>query len=57
MSSSHHYALRDDQWVRIENLLPGRTGTVGVTARNNRFFVEAVIYRYPDFTGSRVLVG
>lgn len=40
------YALRDDQWSRIENLLPAREGTVGVTAKNNRLFVEAVLYRY-----------
>jgi transposase len=40
------YALRDDQWERIKNLLPGREGTVGVTAKNNRLFVEAVLYRY-----------
>ena len=40
------YALRDDQWVRIEGLLPGRVGHVGVTARDNRLFVEAVLYRY-----------
>ena len=40
------YALRDDQWARIENLLPGREGTVGVTAKDNRLFVEAVLYRY-----------
>ena len=40
------YALRDDWWVRIENLLPGREGTVGVTAKNYRLFVEAVLYRY-----------
>ena len=40
------YALRDDQWERIEALLPGRQGHVGVTARNNRLFVEAVLYRY-----------
>lgn len=46
MSSSGRYALLDDQWVRIENLLPGRAATVGVTARNNRLFVEAVIYHY-----------
>ena len=26
------YGLRDDQWERIKNLLPGREGTVGVTA-------------------------
>jgi transposase len=39
-------ALRDDQWDRIRDLLPGREGTVGVTARDNRLFVEAVLYRY-----------
>src|ERR1700709_912024 len=38
--------LRDDQWERIRDLLPGREGTVGVTARDNRLFVEAVLYRY-----------
>jgi transposase len=40
------YALRDDPWERIEGLLPGREGSVGVTAKDNRLFVEAVIYRY-----------
>ncbi len=40
------YGLRDDQWERIEGLLPGREETVGVTAKDNRLFVEAVIYRY-----------
>jgi len=40
------YALRDDQWVRIEPLLPGKASDVGVTARDNRLFVEAVLYRY-----------
>src|SRR4051794_26686999 len=40
------YALRDDQWERIRDLLPGREGYVGVTARDNRLFVEAVLYRY-----------
>ena len=40
------YALRDDQWERIRDLLPGREGHVGVTAKNNRLFVEAVLYRY-----------
>lgn len=40
------YALRDDQWERIKALLPGREGHVGVTARDNRLFVEAVLYRY-----------
>src|SRR4051794_36287907 len=40
------YALRDDQWERIRDLLPGREGHVGVTAKDNRLFVEAVLYRY-----------
>lgn len=40
------YALRDDQWERIKDLLPGRDGSVGVTAEDNRLFVEAVLYRY-----------
>src|SRR4051812_35754462 len=40
------YGLRDDQWERICNLLPGRDGHVGVTARDNRLFVEAVLYRF-----------
>ena len=40
------YASRDDRWDRIKDLLPGRVGCVGVTARDNRLFVEAVLYRY-----------
>ena len=30
----HRYALRDDQWERMKNGLPGREGTVGVTAKD-----------------------
>jgi hypothetical protein len=37
------YGLRDDQWDRIKDLLPGREGSVGVTARDNQLFVEAVL--------------
>ena len=40
------FGLRDDQWERIKDLLPGREGSVGVTASDNRLFVEAVLYRY-----------
>jgi transposase len=42
----HRYARRDDQWDRIEKLLPGKAGDRGRTARDNRLFVEAVLYRY-----------
>lgn len=40
------YALRDDQWDRIKDWLPGREGHVGGTAKDNRLFVDAVVYRY-----------
>ena len=40
------YALRDDQWDKIKDILPGREGHVGATAKDNRLFVEAVLYRY-----------
>ena len=40
------FGLRDDQWERIKNLLPGREGSVGVIGADNRLFVEAVLYRY-----------
>jgi transposase len=40
------YGLRDDQWNRIKDFLPGRDGHVGVTAADNRLFIEAVLYRY-----------
>ena len=37
---------RDDQSNRIEEDLPVRVGSVGVTAADNRRFVDAVLYRY-----------
>jgi len=40
------YALTDQQWKKIKDLLPGRSGTVGPTAKDNRLFVEAVLYRF-----------
>jgi transposase len=40
------HGLRDDQWERIRGLLAGRAGHVGVTAKDNRLFVDAVLYRY-----------
>lgn len=40
------YGLRDDQWERIRDLLPGQEGHRGVTAADNRLFVEAVIWKY-----------
>jgi transposase len=39
------YALRDDQWIKIKDFLPGREGHVGIPATDNRWFVDAIIYR------------
>lgn len=36
--------LRDDQWERIAHLLPGKAGDRGVTAKDNRLFIEAVLW-------------
>jgi transposase len=38
------HELPDDQWARIEHLLPGRPGGHGGVARDNRRFVNAVWY-------------
>jgi transposase len=40
------FGLRDDQWDRIKDFLPGRDGHVGGTAADNQLFVNAVLYRY-----------
>jgi transposase len=36
--------LSDDQWERIEHLLPGKAGDRGSTAADNRLFVDAVLW-------------
>ncbi|MDN5872394.1 MAG: IS5 family transposase, partial [Nitrococcus sp.] len=36
--------LRDDQWERLAPLLPGKATDCGVTARDNRLFIEAVLW-------------
>ena len=36
--------LKDEQWERIKDFLPGKAGDCGVTAVDNRQFVEAVLW-------------
>lgn len=36
--------LSDAQWERIEPLLPGKPGDPGRRAKNNRLFIEAVLW-------------
>ena len=38
------YELSTSQWEQIEDFLPGRPGHVGVTAKDNRSFVNGVLW-------------
>ena len=38
------HELTDKQWDAIKNLLPGKEGDPGVTAKDNRLFVNAIFY-------------
>jgi transposase len=40
----HRHAIADEDWDRIEGLLPGRKGTPGRNARDNRLFMDAVLW-------------
>jgi transposase len=41
---ARRFELTDEQWTRIEHLLPGKSGDPGATARDNRKFVDAVLW-------------
>ena len=38
------YEIADDAWDRIKGFLPGQPGDPGVTAKDNRRFVNAVLW-------------
>jgi transposase len=40
----YRHAIADEHWERIEDFLPGRAGDPGVTAKDNRLFVDAVLW-------------
>ena len=40
----HRHAISDADWERIQDLLPGRAGQPGWIARDNRLFVDAVLW-------------
>ena len=37
------FELTDEQYRRIEHLLPGKPGDPGATARDNRLFMDAIL--------------
>jgi transposase len=40
----HRHAISDEQWERLKELLPGKAGDPGVTAKDNRLFIDAVLW-------------
>ncbi len=40
------YGLRDDQWERLETLIKEIKGKEGRPSRDDRMFIEGVLYRY-----------
>jgi transposase len=38
------HEMTDDHWERIKDLLPGKPGDPGVTAKDNRLFINAVLW-------------
>ena len=39
------FIIDDDLWLAMEGLLPGKSTDCGVTAKDNRLFMEAVLWR------------
>ncbi len=44
MTTIERLVLSDAQWARISSLVPGRPGVPGSTGRDNRMFVEGVLW-------------
>ncbi len=40
----HRHAISDENFDRIQGLLPGRAGQPGVAAKDNRLFIDAVLW-------------
>ena len=38
------YEITDQQWQKIEHLLPGQASHVGQTAADNRLFINAILW-------------
>jgi transposase len=38
------HEITDDHWGRIKDSLPGQAGDPGVTAKDNRLFINAVLW-------------
>ncbi len=45
MVNRDRFVVGDETWAKVEALLPGKATDSGVTARDNRLFLEAVLWR------------
>ena len=40
----HRHAISDQEWARIKDLFPGQPGQHGKVAKDNRLFIDAVLW-------------
>jgi len=45
MVDRDRFVVNDETWAKVAALLPGKASDRGVTARDNRLFLEAVLWR------------
>jgi transposase len=45
MSSIHRHDITDDVWERLKPHLPGSKGNMGRRGRNNRLFMDAIVWK------------
>lgn len=45
MVDRDRFVVSDEVWAKVEMVLPGKASDRGVTARDNRLFLEAVLWR------------
>ena len=43
--NEERFVVSDDVWARLERHLPGKQGDSGATGKDNRLFLEAVLWR------------
>ena len=52
---ARRFEMTDEQWDRIDHLLPGRPESPGATAKDNRKFIDAVLWIARTVAGWRDL--
>jgi transposase len=45
MVDRDRFGISDEVWAKVASLLPGKSSDCGVTAKDNRLFLEAVLWR------------